>query len=274
MQRQRSSRHVIGAATVILAVGVGVASFALPPQAGSQQKPPAAGGQPEKADLDELEDAPEKFIGKTVVVEGEVDRVLGPHLFTIDERNWKDLERELPVVVPDPFAAVVRSDAPVRVTGVVQKVPIAEVERRRGFFGDEKIRAEIAEEPVLVANEITTIAPSVVSLRVRTDQPVGTAGGANVITDVNQLAGAADNNLVGRRVDLKNVRVTSPSDVGFWIQAGNERLFVMPVQSMPLKDGQMVALQGVVLQLPEAMRAKVNAPGERIYIYAERVAPQ
>src|SRR5688500_1530235 len=55
--------------------------------------------QPAKVDLDELEDEPEKYLGKMVVIEGEVDRVLGPGVFTVDEREWKDLERELPVVV-------------------------------------------------------------------------------------------------------------------------------------------------------------------------------
>ena len=76
-------------------------------------------------------------------MDGEVDRVLGPNLFTIDERNWKDTERELPVVVPERFAAIVQSDAPVRVTGTVQKIPIAQMERRGGIVTDQKIRAEI-----------------------------------------------------------------------------------------------------------------------------------
>ena len=143
------------------------------------KKPPQKGAPATEAmriDLDELETNPEKYLGKTVTVEGEVDRVLGPHLFTIDERNWTDLEREMPVVVPDPFAAIVRSDTPVRVTGTVQKVPIAQIERLRGFLTDAKIRAEIETRPALLASEVTTVSPAAVSLRVRPDQPVATSG--------------------------------------------------------------------------------------------------
>src|SRR5688572_25717800 len=80
------------------------------PQQQPQQPQQQAQGQPQKVDLDELEDKPESYLEKTVTVEGEVDRVLGPHLFTIDERNWADAEREMPVVVPEPFAAIVRTD--------------------------------------------------------------------------------------------------------------------------------------------------------------------
>jgi hypothetical protein len=225
-----------------------------------------------KVDLDELEDAPEKYLGKTVVVEGEVDRVLGSNLFTIDERDWKDPERELPVVIPEGFTAIVRSDAPVRVTGTIEKVPIAQIERRGTFFGDSKIRAEIADEPALVASEVTTVAPAAVSLRVRTDRPVATSGGSEAVTDVNQVAGARNNNLVGRRVDLKQARVSSPTDVGFWIQApGGERIFVMPATRAAVKEGQTVGVQGVVLELPEGLRVKVDASGEPIYIYADQV---
>ena len=49
------------------------------PQQPQQQAP----GQPQKVDLDELEDKPERYLGRTVTVQGEVDRVLGPHLFKL-----------------------------------------------------------------------------------------------------------------------------------------------------------------------------------------------
>jgi hypothetical protein len=280
MHRQRTNRYAIGVTAAILGWSVGTAAYANPQQgAGRQppQQPQQQQQQPQKVDLDELEDAPEKYLGKTVVVEGEVERVLGPHLFTIDERQWKDPERELPVFVPEPFTAMVRSDAPVRVTGTVQKLPIAEVEKRRGFFGDAKIRAEIQEQPVLVASEVTTVAPAAVSLRLRVDQPVGTSGpgGGGAVTDVNQAARSNDTAMVGRRVDLKNVEVTAADDAGFWIRTpGGERIFVMPANRSTAKEGQMASVQGVILELPEGLRVKINAPGERVYIYANEVTPR
>ena len=162
-------RSVISPLSCICVMAVLEAFSAASPWAAQQQTTSRQPGAPTtramKVDLDELETHPEKYVGKTVIVEGEVDRVLGPHLFTIDERNWVDPERELPVVVPDPFAAIVRSDTPVRVTGIVQKVPIAEIERSRGFLTDAKIKAEIETGPALVATEVTTVAPAAVSLR-------------------------------------------------------------------------------------------------------------
>jgi hypothetical protein len=201
MRRDDSPLSIASVAAMLAALCT-AATLTAQQQTKSQQQSNAP-PQVIKLDLDELETHPEKYVGKTVTVEGEVDRVLGPHLFTIDERNWKDLEREMPVVVPEPFAAIVRSDTPVRVTGTVQKIPIAQIEKARGFFSDAKVKAEIETRPVLLASEVTTVAPAAVSLRVRTDQPVGTSGtsAGTPVTDVGQLAKATDKNLVGRRVD-------------------------------------------------------------------------
>jgi hypothetical protein len=243
------------------------------------QKPASSGTQAATVDLDELEDNPDKFLGKTVVVEGEVDRVLSPHLFTIDERNWADAERELPVVVPEPFAAIVQSDTPVRVTGTVQKVPIAQVEREWGVLGNEpKIRADIETRPELLATEVTANTKAAVTLRLRTDQPVGTAGTAGSgssapITETGQVAQARDKSLVGRRVDLKDASVTGVSEPGFWISLpSGERIFVLPAQKTAVRQGQTAAIRGVVLELPEGLRIKVNAKDEPVYIYADSVA--
>jgi len=181
----------------------------------------------------------------------------------------------MPVVVPEPFTAIVRSDMPVRVTGTVQKVPIAQIEKR-GFLSDAKIRAEIETTPVLVASEVTTVTPAAVSLRVRTDQPVATSGtsAAGSVTDVAQIARSADTSLVGRRVDVTNAPVVGVSADGFWIRLpSGERVFVMPTSKTTVREGQTAAIQGVVLELPEGLRVKVNAGDEPIYVYADRVTP-
>jgi len=244
----------------------------------AQQQQQAQQGKSQKVDLDALEDHPEKFLGKTVTVDGEVDRVLGPHLFTIDERHWADPERELPVVVPEPFTALVKKGAPVTVTGTVQKVPIAQIEREHGFLSkDEKIRAEIETQPVLLAHEVTATTDAKVSLRMRAEQPVGTSGASSgaPITDASQVAAAKDTNMVGRRVDLKDATVTSPTEDGFWIRLpSGERIFVMPAKKTTVREGQTAAVEGVILELPEGLQVKVNGAGEPIYIYAERVTPR
>jgi hypothetical protein len=247
----------------------------------AQQAQPQQGTESGQArvDLDRLEGHPDQFLGRTVTVEGEVDRVLGPNVFTIDERRWADFEREMPVVVPEPFTAIVRTRAPVRVTGTVQKVPIAQVERVGGLLTDPKIRAEIQEKPALVATEVSTLAPATVAvnLLVRPAESVGTAGrpAAAAITDAGRVSRAKDNNLVGRRVALERATVSSPTEHGFWIRtAGGERIYVMPVSRTSLKEGQSASIHGIVLELPEGMRATLNASGEQIYIYADHVMPR
>ncbi len=186
-------------ATIVTTAAFVIGVVIAPVAALQQQQPPkgqqpavASGSKAATVDLDELESNPEKFLGKTVTVEGEVDTVLGPHLFTIDEKNWADPEREMPVFVAEPFAAMVRADAPVRVTGTVEKLPIARIDREPGLLGAPKVKAEIEAKPVLVASEVTTIAPTVVSLRTRTDTPAGTSGsGAGAImTDAGEIAGS------------------------------------------------------------------------------------
>jgi hypothetical protein len=258
------------------------------PQPQSQQQPQQqAPGQPQKVDLDALEDKPESYLGKTVIVEGEVDRVLGPHLFTIDERNWVDAERELPVVVPEPFAAIVRSDAPVRVTGVVEKVPIAKIQQDWDILSsDPKIKAEIETRPVLVAKEVVAAGPGGLSLRVRSGEPVGTsgtgapgaagtagaAGSAGTVTNPAEAARATDKSLVGRRVDLNGAIATKVTDEGFWINLpSGERVFVLTGKTSGAKEGGKASVRGVILEMPEGLRVKLGAADEPIYIFAEKM---
>ena len=144
------------------AVGFSVACLAS--AAVTAQQPPAKQG-PIASDtpaatvkLDDLEDKPENFLGKTVTVQGEVDKMLGPHLFTVDERGWADPARELPVSVPAPFIVTLKEKAVVRITGTVEKVPIAKLESEVGPLTDAKLRAEIDKQPVLVATAVTDTA--------------------------------------------------------------------------------------------------------------------
>jgi uncharacterized protein YdeI (BOF family) len=245
-----------------------------PRQQPSAQQPPSrqsASGSATKIDLDELENNPNKFIGRTVTVEGEVDRVLGPNLFTIDERDWADAEREMPVVVPEPFAAVVKTDAPVRVTGTVEKMPIARI--AHGLFNDQKIKAEIEQQPVLVASEVIATQTGA-NLRIQADKPADTSSGQPV-TDVNQVAQAKDKELVGKRVELSGVMVTGATNEGFWIRTpSGERIYVLTTSKPTVKEGQQADVKGVVLELPEGLKVQVKGINEPIYIFADAVRPR
>jgi uncharacterized protein YdeI (BOF family) len=242
---------------------------------GSKQQPTAGtANQPATVKFEDVEDHPEKYLGKMVTVEGEVTDVLGPHLFVMDEPRWFHLRRGMLVVVPEPFAAIVRRDAPVRVTGTVEKVAIAEARKRWRFLNDPKIEVDIFERPVIVAREVTTVAPTIVTLKIGPDQPVGTTGSHAAITDLNQVAAATDSSLVGRKVDVSGT-VLRTADDGFWVRtASGDEVFVMPATS-PVREGQTVRVRGTVLESPHRLHGK-TAKGKSmpVYIYADSVAPK
>lgn len=151
MRRRNSWRSVVGVLVAASAASVSVWAQ----QPASTPGPIVSNAPAATTKLDDLEDKPENFVGKTVTVEGEVDKLLGPHLFTIDERGWADPARELPVSVPAPFQVALKEKVPVRVTGTVEKVPIDRLEKEVGPILDAKLRDEIAKRPVLVATAVT-----------------------------------------------------------------------------------------------------------------------
>ena len=272
---QQHASKIVPLVTVIATLVLAVALIAQGPTSSTPKPQSGNATKAEKVDLDALEKNPERFLGKTVTVEGEVDRVLGPNLFTIDERDWADLDREMPVVVPEPFAAIVRSEAPVRVTGTIEKVPIAKIENRGGRLTDPKIKAEIQTQPALVASAVSSLVPAAVAvdLLVRPEKAVGTTGtNAAPATDGNQIPRSTDKSLVGKRVNLRDVAVGTTSDRGFWITtADGQRIFVMPEIKKPMKPGEKATVEGVVLEMPEGLRVELKAPAEQIYVYADRV---
>ena len=229
------------------------------------------------ADNSDVARHPEKYINKAVTVEGETVDVLGPHLFVVDAPKLFHLWGGMVVVVPEPFAAVVHRDAPVRVTGTVQKVTLAEAKRKWAFLSDPKIEIDLFEKPVIVANELTTVAPAIVNLKVGPDQPVGTAGSSDTapISDLKQVAVAVDTTLVGRRVDATGT-VARTEGQGFWIRTpSGEEVFVVPATKTSVRAGQMVELHGTILETPTAMKDQTGkTKNQPVYIYADQVVPK
>ncbi len=274
-------RRTVSMTSISLAVAI-LAAAAPASRSAAQRKPGANGqaagaasDQPVKADLNDLERHPEKYIGKTVAVEGEATEILGPHLFTVDAPKWFHLWGGMLVVVPEPFATIVRRDAPVRVTGTVEKVVLAEAKRKWSFINDPKIQVDLFEKPVLVAKEVTTVAPSIVSLRIGPDQPTGTSGSnAASVKDLNQLASATDTSLVGSKVELTGTVARTEGD-GFWVRtpSGGE-VFVLPAKKgTTVRGGQTAAIHGTVLETPRQNREAGKAK-HPIYIYADRIEPK
>lgn len=237
--------------------------------------------QPTQIALKDFEENATKYLNQKVTLSGEIQNVLGPRLFTIDEKQWIDLDGETLVLVPSPLAALVRENAEIRLTGTVRPFVRAEIEREWGWFDvTPELEVEFKDRPVIVAETVTGVTDNrVLTMSIdRETAPVGTSGTtatAKPITDAAMLAQATDGSIVGRRVDLKNARVAATAPTGFWINAGNERLFVLPADKAPVTQGQQVNVAGVVLELPAGMKDKLGtktpAHDEAIYVYANQV---
>ena len=236
-----------------------------------------------RVELDDLEDNPQKYLGQTISVDGEVEDVFGPRLFTIDEPNWGDLDGEILVFMPTALAALVRDDDRVTVTGTLKPFVRAEVEREWGWLGlDPEVEVDLARKPVLVATRIVGGGNNV-SMVIETapaDKPVGTAGsGAGApLTQLNAIADG-DEDLVGRHVTLNGVAVAGTAEGGgFFVREGGDgnRVFVLPAppNQPTVRSGEQLTIEGRIAQMPDRMEDRLkldDSANDDIYIYATTV---
>lgn len=282
MRRQVSRLLAVGSAAVLAAVVANVPAGAdqqtSSAQRGQKQQSNEANaaGQPAKVDVKDLSSHPDRYLNKTVTVEGDATDVLGPHLFVVDDHKLFHLWGGMVVYVPEPFAAVIRRDSPVRITGTVKQGVLAEAKRKWAFLGnDPTVEVDLSEKPVIVASEVTTVAPAVVSLRIGPGQPVGTSGANGSPSDLSAIARASDATLVGRRIDATGVVARTDKD-GFWVRdaSGNEVL-VVPAKNTTVRQGQSVEVRGTVLETPRNADARsTSGKNPPVYIYADEVVPK
>ena len=240
--------------------------------------------------LEALETDAARYSGQTVMVDAEVDSVFGPRLFTIDARDWADLGGELLVVVPSALAAGVREHDQVTVTGTVTPFAKADLEKEWGWLPlDAHGEARMGSKPVLVATKIQharrelvlllPAAPGPTPSSQIPPTPVGSARrdqtpGDVTLSDASRVALSTEV-VVGRRVDLEGLAVTSVSPRGgFFVNAGTGQLFVLPAGSYTPAIGDRVDLQGVLLRMPTRMQAELDAPAQAngdIYVFASTV---
>jgi hypothetical protein len=242
----------------------------------------------ERVALDQLEDDPSRFVGQQVSVDGEVDEVLGPRLFTIDEPDWGDIEGELIVFLPGRLVAAVQDGDRITVSGTVRRFVRAEIEREWGWLGtDPEIEVSLSRKPVIVADRIVggdNNRVMVIEVMPKGDQPVGTSGGSGAdatapkdgaaIEDIRRIASAGDA-LVGHRVALAGARVVATRDRGLVIASGDDKVFVLHEgkEARQPTGGQTVAIEGVVLDMPDDMTERLEADGlnDEVYVYATSV---
>ena len=230
-----------------------------------------------RVDLDDLEANPQKYMGQRVSVDAEVEEIYGPTLFTIDEPHWGDLDGEILVHLPTPLAALVKDNDRITISGTVKPFVRAEIEREWGWLGlDDDVDAEFSVKPVLVAERlIGGDNNAALVIDSTADAARSTATSSSFISDAAML-GRGDHHLVGRRIGLNDVRVAgNTSRSGFFIDAGNRHVFVLPAKTgTTVADGASVAIHGVVLSMPRGMHQQLNGPAnlnDDIYIYATAV---
>jgi len=102
--------------------------------------------------------APDAFIGKTVTVVAEVDDVYGPRAFTLDGEGpapakgaRKDLLTLVPKVGGFPDVDAQWKNDKARVTGVVQRLVVKDVEREIGWELPANLKSRFMSRPVLIA---------------------------------------------------------------------------------------------------------------------------
>jgi hypothetical protein len=101
------------------------------------------------------------YDGKTVTVVAEVEEVLGPRAFTLDEDGPLDGGVDDDLLVLSPKSGSLGDidnqwlDNKVRVTGVVRRFVTVDVEREVGWDLDPRIEAEYeGKRPVLIATSV------------------------------------------------------------------------------------------------------------------------
>lgn len=112
----------------------------------------------------DIHEHPEQFVDRTVTIEAEVDRVVGPQAFFLDEESpfQGGVDNDLLVLtraVGDTTAAA-RADAQwiderVRVTGTVRAMSVVEIEREVGWDLSPEIEVELEGiAAVIVADSV------------------------------------------------------------------------------------------------------------------------
>ncbi|MEC4814572.1 MAG: hypothetical protein SAK29_15045 [Scytonema sp. PMC 1069.18] len=104
----------------------------------------------------EITKNPSLYYGKVIAVPAEVEEIVGPNAFTLDEEQLIG-SNDLLVLVPNPQRPI-QENQKVVVTGVLRPFVLAELERDYDFTWDSGLQrtleAEYRQKPVLVATDV------------------------------------------------------------------------------------------------------------------------
>lgn len=98
----------------------------------------------------EIAEEPNEFLGKIVTVSSEVEKVIGPNAFTLDDKELIG-GKELLVVGAIPAGGTINEGETVLVTGPVHKFVTAEIERDFDFDLQPELEVEYEGKAVVIA---------------------------------------------------------------------------------------------------------------------------
>lgn len=235
---------------------------------------------------------PAAYVGRTVTVTGEVERIWGPRAFNLDSGLTAGellvLGREAYPNVPERGNTGYMVKDTATVTGVVRMLVTAETEREIGWDLDPQIETEFNARPVLIAQSV--------AFRAGAAANTNTAAAGEEITDVLIIVDTPDRpTLVGRRVRFTNVSVQDVvGDRTFYIGPNANRRILVALEEEPspnrpiegkvnVNPGQTVSFTGTVVAMPSAEEARTrfgrllnesefnNIAKQQIYIRTDRV---
>jgi hypothetical protein len=115
--------------------------------------------------VSDITGSPQGYAGKSVSVQGEVENILGPNAFKLDDDAWfaGGIDNDLPVISAQQTNPAVQDtwlNDQVRVTGTVRLFNRAAIEQEIGYTLDNTLFDDWDGKPVLVASNVTTAQPS------------------------------------------------------------------------------------------------------------------
>lgn len=111
-----------------------------------------------------IQDNTDAWVGKTVTVVADVEEVWGPRAFSLDEDSMTTggIDNDIAVLSPKAGSLANIDDQwrnnKVKVTGVVHRFVVVEIEKELGWDLDPKIETEIeARKPVIIATAVERV---------------------------------------------------------------------------------------------------------------------
>lgn len=247
---------------------------------GSQQAAATPKPQP-TAEVEEVEEEPGRFYGRTVTLSGEIENVRSNTAFELEGDDWL-FDDELLVLTKSPvrLGGDDLENMDVIVTGKIVRMVVADVERELGLDLDPQIEMEFEKKPVLIAQSIRAV--DEVARWSESEAPEG-----EIVSMWMLYTLPTPEALAGRRVSFESVTVQSKTGDAIWVgESHGAQILVAPGEGTDLSQlqvGDPVALTGTLQRMPAAQEAlakwkidpslRQQVEEEMLYIDAESVKP-